>query len=153
MNKLLLSVLFLATTAAHAQTAIVADTYTKHSSDCQEAYSKTCEPWQQPRRVSIQHNLTETITADVGFGTNSYGKFSASVGALYQPLQTKYLKAGVFAALVSGYTCEQLRTCFVAGGLAATITPNDRVFVQILFVPAVGDGTVSVINTRIGVNF
>lgn len=151
MWKVLLFVLCWST-SCHAADYLVFDSYTKHSSVCQEAYSKTCEPWKQPRRVSWQHDFDNSLTSDIGIGTNSYGKLSANIGGMWQPLELGIVKAGVFAAVVSGYSCEQLKTCVIAGGVVATVVFKTGTL-QLLYVPAIGGGTVSVINLRVGVGF
>jgi hypothetical protein len=131
---------------------ILFDTYTDHTSRCQSAYSSTCEPWKQPRRVSWQRDLTDQISVDFGAGTNSYGKKSTNAGVLWQPIANEGIKAGLWASYVTGYDCNQLRTCYVVAG--GVLTVSIRGFVgQVLYVPAVGSGTVGVINLRTGMEF
>lgn len=136
---------------AHAEDRIIFDAYTKHSSDCQEAYSKTCNPWEQPKRVSWQRTYGDFVT-DLGAGTNSYGKTSYNAGGMYLPIHIGNVRMGAFGSLVSGYNCDQLKTCFIAGGVVADYSADGFV-VQALYVPAVGGGTVSVFNLRLGFAF
>lgn len=138
---------------ANAQAAdrIMIDTYTRHTSDCQPA-SVLCDPWKQPRRVSWQHDLSESWATDIGAGTNSYGAKSANVGAMWQPIAREGIKAGLWAAFVTGYTREQLRTRFVAAGAVLTVS-HSGLGLQLLYVPPVGRGSVGVWNLRTGYEF
>lgn len=122
----------------YAGDRLVGDVYTRHSSACQLA-TGGCEPWKQPHRLSWQHDLSDTLSTDAGVGTNSYGNLSANLGLLWQPVKLGFLRGGVFAALASGYTCEQLRTCVLAGGLVAT-AELDRAVLQAVYVPAIKRG-------------
>lgn len=136
----------------YAADRLVGDVYTYHSSHCQDAYAKVCEPWGQPHRLSWQHDVSSDWSTDIGIGTNSYGKLSANAGMIYQPIQIGPVRAGVFASLVSGYNRRQLRTCVVAGGFLSTIEV-ERVVFQVMYVPAIGRGTVSVTQLRAGLTF
>lgn len=136
----------------YAEDRLMADAYTKHSSVCRTAYREPCERWEQPRRLSWQHDITEYLSSDVGVGTNSYGRLSANIGALYQPINLGPIKAGIFGAIASGYTCKELRTCYLVGGLVATARAGNS-YAQVLYVPSIGDGTVSVVNFRVGMGF
>jgi len=151
MKRIILAAAIICTNA-HAADAILIDTYTRHTSECQQAYSVSCEPWKQPRRVSWQHDLSESWSTDIGTGTNSYGAKSANVGAMWQPLRYGAIKAGLWASIVTGYDCNQLRTCIVAGGVVSSVVVG-RVVIQALYVPAIGDGTVGVWNLRTGYQF
>lgn len=133
---------------------LVGDIYTKHSSPCEEAYSKVCNRWGQPHRLSWEHDLSTdgAFSSDVGIGTNSYGNLSLNIGGLWQPVKIGPVRAGVFASLVSGYTCEQLRTCVIVAGLAGTYE-WEKAVIQVLYVPAVGQGTVAVWQLRGGLSF
>jgi len=138
--------------SAHAEDRMMVDVYTKHSSVCQTAYAKTCERWQQPHRLSIQRDFDNDLSSDIGIGTNSYGKLSASLGVMWLPLKAGPVSFGAFGALATGYDCNQLRTCFIVGGVASSIV-MDELVLQVLYVPAVGSGTVSVVQLRVGVQF
>ena len=52
---------------AHAEDRIMADAYTWHSSDCR-ASTAPCRRFDQPWRVSYQHDLTNAIAVDLGGG-------------------------------------------------------------------------------------
>jgi hypothetical protein len=153
-NLFSLSIIFCALFAnrCYADDRLMLDLYTKHSSPCQYAYAKTCEPWQQPRRMSWQHDFTESLSSDIGLGTNSYGNGSASFGAAWKPIHVAGVRAGVWAAYATGYTCAQLKTCSIVGGVIASTQSGKQAF-DLLYVPAIGSGTVSVINLRIGYVF
>lgn len=150
--KKLTALLALLALSAQAEDRVMADMYTKHSSVCRTAYQAPCERWLQPRRMSLQRDFEHDLTADIGIGTNSYGRPSVSLGGLWQPVGVGGLKAGLFGAVVSGYTCQELRTCAVVAGLVASATAGKSV-VQVLYVPSVGDGTVSVVSIRVGMAF
>jgi hypothetical protein len=139
-------------TRCYADDRLMLDAYTKHSSDCQYAYAKTCQRWDQPRRLSWQHDFTDSLSSDVGFGTNSYGAGSANIGAAWQPLHAGPVKVGAFVSYVTGYTCAQLKTCNVFGGAIATVQIK-RAVVELMYVPAIGSGTISVAQVRAGVSF
>ena len=138
--------------AAFAEDRLMADTYTKHSSVCQTSYGKTCERWQQPHRLSWQHDFDNDLSSDIGIGTNSYGKLSANIGGMWLPLKAGPVSFGAFGALATGYDCNQLRTCFIVGGVASSVVMGGLTM-QVLYVPAVGGGTVSVVNVRMGMQF
>ena len=135
----------------HAEDRIVFDSYTKHSSDCQYAYAKTCKQWEQPKRVSWQRTYGDFAT-DLGAGSNSYGKTSYNAGGMYLPIHVGNVRMGAFGSFVSGYNCNQLKTCFIAGGVVADYSA-DGIVMQVLYVPAIGGGTVSVVNVRLGFVF
>jgi hypothetical protein len=152
MKTITALLLALASFSASASDRIMVDTYTGHSSYCQDSYSAICEPWKQPRRLSWQHDLSRDLSTDIGLGTNSYGKESASAGLLYLPFHLGAVQAGAFAAVVSGYTCDQLKTCMLAAGEAVSVKMGSAVM-QVLYVPAIGGGTVSVVQLRVGMEF
>ena len=144
MKLILILVVLACLSQAHnclAADRIMVDAYTHHSSG----------EWKRPNRMSWQHDLTEDLASDIGAGHNSYGKLSFNAGLIYQPLKVGSLSAGAFVSLVSGYTCEQLKTCAVAGGLIASYEVG-TVTMQVLYVPAISDG-VSVTQARIGMRF
>lgn len=147
----LVAIEFIWIKSAHAEDRLVFDAYTKHSSHCQDAYSKTCTPWEQPKRLSWQHEVGDFIT-DIGAGTNSYGKASYNVGGMYLPIRYGNVRMGTFGSFVTGYSCEQLKTCVIAGGVLLDYKYGDTV-IQVLYVPAIGGGTVSVVNLRLGMAF
>ena len=152
MMKTLVVLLAFIALSAHAEYRIMADAYTKHSSVCQTAYDKTCERWEQPHRLSWQRDFENDLSSDVGIGTNSYGKLSASIGGMWLPVKAGPISFGAFGALATGYNCNQLRTCVIVGGVASSVVVG-RLTMQVLFVPAIGDGTVSVVNFRMGMGF
>jgi hypothetical protein len=154
-DRMWLSVLFacfLCSTRCYADDRLMLDLYTKHSSDCQYAYAKTCEPWQQPRRMSWQHDFTESLSSDIGMGSNSYGNASVSLGAAWKPIHVAGIRAGVWGSYVTGYTCAQLKTCNVVGGAIASFYAG-KIAIDLMYVPAIGDGTVSVTQIRGGIAF
>jgi hypothetical protein len=135
-----------------AEDRIMLDAYTKHTSECQSSYAKKCEPWQQPHRISWQHDFNETLSTDVGFGTNSYGGGSMHMGGAYKPLKLGTFSAGVWGVYATGYTCAQLKTCNMLGGAVLSGQIGKGRW-DVLWVPAIGNGTVSVTQLRMGVAF
>jgi hypothetical protein len=75
-----------------------------------------------------------------------------NIGGMWQPIHIGPVRAGAWASLVSGYTCEQLRTCVIAAGLVGTMDYGPA-RLQVMYVPAVGQGTVSVWQLRGGFTF
>lgn len=146
MKLAIATALLIAAGSVSASDYLLADIYSIHKGQC---VAVKCA---QPHRLSWQKDVGHDITADIGAGTNSYRRTSVSVGALWQPLHYGVASAGIWAAAVSGYSTDELRTRPLAGGLVGTLTYNDA-RVQLLYVPSFGEGTTSVINLRLGVAF
>ena len=150
MKRIILAAAIVCTNA-HAADTILIDTYTKHSDECQSGI-ETCEPWKQPRRVSWQHDISESWSMDIGAGTNSHGTKSANIGALWQPIGREGIKAGLWAAFVTGYTRDQLRTRFVAAGAVLTASYRGAAL-QLVYAPEFGRSSISVLSLRTGHQF
>jgi hypothetical protein len=54
--------------------------------------------------------------------------------------------------VVSGYTCEQVKTCVLAGGLIGSMKLG-KVVAQVMYVPAFGKGTTEITQLRLGIEF
>lgn len=84
--------------------------------------------------VGIERSLSDTTSATAGQYLNSYDRTTFYAGGIWRPLQTRYVRAGLFAALATGYPSPIL--------VAPTLnigTPD--VSVDLIGAPSVGKGT------------
>lgn len=84
--------------------------------------------------VGIERSLSDTTSATAGQYLNSYNRTTFYAGGIWRPLQTRYVRAGLFAALATGYPSPIL--------VAPTLnigTPD--VSVDLIGAPSVGKGT------------
>jgi hypothetical protein len=122
---------------------IIVDAYTRHTGNC---VAMKCK---QPTRVSYQYDYSKYVLTDIGYGHNSYGRDSFNIGAAVTPVVIGQMKLGVFATAISGYSCKELKTCWIAGGLTG-ILDVERVRVQAIYTPNFGNKTQAVWQIRLG---
>jgi hypothetical protein len=146
MFRFLVALALLLPPAAFATDALVVDAYTFSADRSVDG------GWNRSGQLSWEHESSDTVTTGIGIGPNVFGKMSISAGAKWEPMQIWRIKYGLWGALVTGYTCDQLKTCAVVGGLVATAIFG-HIEVEILHVPRIGNGTKSVSQLRLGIVF
>lgn len=83
---------------------------------------------------SLSGNMSDTTSATAGQYLNSYNRTTFYAGGIWRPLQTRYVRAGLFAALATGYPSP-----IVVAPTLNIGTPD--VSVDIIGAPSVGKGT------------
>lgn len=132
--------------ASHAETTLWLDSGTWHRGNC--VGMQRCA---NSARVGVQFGSWE-----IGAGNNSYKRTAFHAGGMWNLLGSEgtTFRAGVWAAVSSGYGKSELRTNPFLGGLHATWAPeNSSTRLQLLYVPAVGEGTTAVLQARFGIRF
>lgn len=134
----------------HADSRLLMDAYTQHSTPCYHTDSG-CRSWSQPARLSYQQRVGESLWLDIGAGRNSNGGRGLSGGLLWEPVKFRQLSLGGFLGAGTGYRCDTCQTLTPAAGVSGSLQLSglDGFTVQVLWIPPVFQG-LGVGQVRIG---
>lgn len=134
-----------------ADVRLVVDAYTHHTTPCYHS-PEGCLAWHQPRRLSLQAPLAESLRIDLGIGRNSHGYASVSSGILFEPLHTSVVEWGLWAGFATGYRCDTCRLLTPAAGVSGTLKLQGGMILQVLAIPPAMQG-LAVVQLRLGQSF